>query len=163
MKFLNKNLEENQVETKSTTKSRKANSTPKRSTLSQSARSDPKIRTRSLDWETDEVASTLAGCGNYDGSFDAVIACDCIYNDALIDPLVQTCVDVCLLRETISQPTLCIVAQQLRSAEVFEAWLEAFHKRFQVWRVPDSVISKDLRTDSGYVVHVGILRDQGSA
>ncbi|KAF3360118.1 Phosphoenolpyruvate carboxykinase [ATP] [Verticillium dahliae VDG1] len=97
-------------------------------------------------------------------SFDLVVACDCIYNDALVEPLVQTSVDACLLRRrdegaTAREPTLCIVAQQLRSPEVFEAWLKAFHRRFRVWRVPDQVVGEGLAVGSGFVVHVGILRD----
>ncbi len=94
-------------------------------------------------------------------SFDAVIACDCIYNDALIEPLVQACVDVCKLRmehEPEREPTVCVVAQQLRSPEVFEGWLKAFHKVFHVWRLPDEELVDGLKEDSGFVVHIGILR-----
>lgn len=96
-------------------------------------------------------------------SFDAVIACDCIYNDALIEPLVQTCIDVCKLRGLELEgdghtPTLCIVAQQLRSAEVLEGWLKSFYRAFRVWRVPDEELIDGLKSDSGFVIHVGILR-----
>ena len=96
-------------------------------------------------------------------SFDAVIACDSIYNDALIEPLVQTCIDVCRLRKLegegeANRPTVCFVAQQLRSAEVFDGWLKAFHKAFRVWRVPDEGLIDGLKSDSGFVIHVGILR-----
>lgn len=164
MKFLNKNLEENRMEPKGASKVRKGVSKSKNKSAAHITTICNNITTRSLDWETDEVASALAGCGHEDGSFDVVIACDCIYNDALIDPLVQTCAEVCQLRKVKNkgsevQPTLCIVAQQLRSAEVFEAWLSAFHKVFQVWRLPDSELSKQLGTDSGFVVHVGIIRN----
>ncbi len=51
-----------------------------------------------LDWELDEVLPSLAGSGAA-GSFDLVVACDCVYNEALIDPLVSTCADACRLRE----------------------------------------------------------------
>jgi len=104
----------------------------------------------------------LIGSGNDSRkSFDAVIACDCIYNDALISPLVQTCVDACTLRvadDPAKKPAVCIVAQQLRSSEVFEGWLNEFHKAFQVWRLPDEELIAGLKSDSGFVVHVGILR-----
>jgi len=95
-------------------------------------------------------------------SFDAVIACDCIYNDVLIDPLVQTCIDVCKLRASDAtrneEFTVCIVAQQLRSAEVFEGWLKAFHKAFRVWRLPNEELIDGLKEDSGFVLHIGVLR-----
>ncbi|KFY85781.1 hypothetical protein V500_08126 [Pseudogymnoascus sp. VKM F-4518 (FW-2643)] len=150
---------------------------------------DSNIQIKTLDWETDEVAGLLPG----GGSFDAVIACDCIYNDALIEPLVQACVDACRLREATlqshsnegtanSQPTntavkggsgeggeaaelgrlegktVCIIAQQLRSDQVFEGWLTAFKESFRVWRVPDEVAGDGLRGGEGFVVHVGVLR-----
>lgn len=112
-----------------------------------------------LDWETDEVTSSLL-VNESKNSFDAVIACDCIYNDALIKPLVQTCVDACKLRTSdgTEKPALCIVAQQLRSPEVFEAWLKEFHRAFRVWRLPDEELIDGLKSDSGFVIHVGILR-----
>ena len=95
-------------------------------------------------------------------SFDAVIACDCIYNDALIAPFVQTCIDICKLRRLEQRdglkPTVCVVAQQLRSAEVFESWLKAFFGAFKVWRVPDEELMDGLKSDSGFVLHVGVLR-----
>ena len=90
----------------------------------------------------------------------AVIACDCIYNEALITPFVRTCVDICQLANAHSaeMPTLCIIAQQLRSDMVFEAWLKAFHRYFKVWRIPDNLLINGLKEGSGFAVHVGILR-----
>lgn len=98
-----------------------------------------------------------------DRRFDVVLACDCIYNDTLIKPLVQTCVDVCNLRELDAskvgkEPTVVVVAQQLRSDEVFESWLREFMRAFRVWRMPDERLIDGLKTDSGFVIHVGILR-----
>lgn len=116
-----------------------------------------------LDWELDEVTPALTGSDEVK-SFDAVIACDCIYNEALILPLVQTCADICKLRgpevPTLARPaTLCIVAQQLRDPEIFESWMKAFHERFQTWRVPESCLSDALRANAGFVIHVGLLRE----
>lgn len=96
-------------------------------------------------------------------SFEVVLACDCIYNDTLIKPLVQTCVDACKLRDLDSskvekEPTVVIVAQQLRSDEVFESWLREFMRAFRVWRMPDEKLTVELKSDSGFVIHVGILR-----
>jgi hypothetical protein len=161
LKLLNQNLSENQQDAPSSTKSRKSTTKPKRgSTLAKQHQKGSNISAKSLDWETDEVTASLTGSESK--SFDAVIACDCIYNDTLINPLVQTCIDVSRLRnmEKIDDkgPTVCIVAQQLRSAEVFEGWLKAFFEAFRVWRVPNEELIDGLKSDSGFVIHVGILR-----
>ncbi len=116
-----------------------------------------------LDWETDEASSITAIFPEGKNGFDAIIACDCIYNDALIVPLVQTCTDACQVRRTHTEdpdlePSVCIIAQQLRSPEVFQKWLEVFHKVFRVWRVSDKHLTKELASNSGFVIHIGILR-----
>jgi hypothetical protein len=111
---------------------------------------------RSLDWETDTVDPSLTGSDDVK-SFDAIIACDCIYNEALIEPFVQTCADLCKLRAD-DTPCLCIVGQQLRDSDVFEAFLNRFGRDFDVWRVPDSRLVEGLRAESGFAVHVGILK-----
>jgi hypothetical protein len=103
-------------------------------------------------------------------SFDAVLACDCIYNEALIPPFVQTCADACRLRarEEVPneagprQPCVCVVAQQLRDPGVFEAWIERFAQDFHVWRVPDEALPGQLQPEKGFVVHVGVLRESSS-
>lgn len=128
-----------------------------------------RIRFVPLDWETDQVtAAALLGPSADRTGFDAVIACDCVYNEALIGPLVQTCVDGCRLGRPPGQneeedaggpPTVCIVAQQLRDSGVFEAWIRHFHEAFRVWRVPDAELPDRLGPGSGFVVHIGILRD----
>lgn len=160
MKLLNQNLAQNRQETSTASKGRKSSSKPKRGTVITTSLQADNIAARPLDWETDEVTASLPG-NDSRKSFDAVIACDCIYNDALIRPLVQTCVDACKLRvadDLAKKPAVCIVAQQLRSSEVFEGWLNEFHKAFQVWRIPDEELTDGLKSDSGFVVHIGILR-----
>ena len=161
MKLLNKNLKENEQDKpapskgrKSISKSKKDPNTPIATKISGALTAKP------LDWETDEVAPSLTGYESVQ-SFDAIIACDCIYNDTLIEPLVQTCVDACQLRSNDQRrvdPTVCIVAQQLRSAEVFEAWLKVYSKAFRVWRLPDEELVDGLRSNSGFVIHIGVLR-----
>jgi hypothetical protein len=96
-----------------------------------------------------------------------VLACDCVYNYALIEPLVQTCMDICKMRNESSddpasgeQQTVCVVAQQLRQPDVFEQWLQTFHRTFRVWRVPEELLSPGLKGGSGFVVHTGVLRNQ---
>jgi len=111
---------------------------------------DDKILIQALDWETDSVANLPP--------VDLVIACDCIYNEALIEPLNSTCAALCKLGDAQDKQTLCLVAQQLRSPHVFEAWLTSFHRKFWVWRVPDALLSEGLSEGSGFVVHVGVVR-----
>lgn len=128
-----------------------------------------------LDWESTVVSSLPALChpspssSPHESALDLILACDCIYNEALIDPFVRTCTDLCLLGQessnlsphatpTAQKPTLCVVAQQLRSHTIFEAWLEAFHAAFRVWRVPDGLLSEGLSGEEWFVVHVGVLR-----
>jgi Lysine methyltransferase len=162
MKYLNRNLGENQADSSSSaSKSRKSTSKMKKDVMRPTSTNAVSniIIAKPLDWETDQVTSSLTGNG-MKISFDAVIACDCIYNDALIKPLVDTCREACQLRlaDGKDTPTVCIVAQQLRSAEVFEGWLKEFHKAFRVWRVPDQVLTGGLGSDSGFVIHIGLLR-----
>jgi hypothetical protein len=161
MKLLNENLRENQRDV-SSSNGRKSSSRPKKGSASVIApKEESNIIAKSLDWETDEVTASLTEPGSSQ-DFDAVIACDCIYNESLIGPLVQTCVDVCRLRSSNmadrQKQTVCIVAQQLRSAEIFEAWLKAFNRAFHVWRVQDEELIDGLKSDSGFVIHIGILR-----
>ena len=144
------------------------------------AETDQHLRFAPLDWERDAVTASLAGgAGDARGGFDVVVACDCIYNDALIDPLVSTCADVCRLgrqppdgvvvvdqgrgeqEEDPPRPCVCVVGQQLRDPDIFEQWLVRFARDFRVWRVPDALLTEGLRSDSGFVVHVGILRNLG--
>lgn len=160
-KILDLNLAENKSESRaSASRSRKSSAKSKKGapTVENVAASTNAVSFKPLDWETDEVSCVTSESQT---SFDVVIACDCIYNDALVQPLVQTSADLCKLRRddpTQSNPTVCIVAQQLRSSEVFEDWLIAFHKLFRVWRLPDSYLTPELQTDSGFIIHIGILR-----
>ncbi|RGP65011.1 diaminohydroxyphosphoribosylamino-pyrimidine deaminase [Fusarium longipes] len=125
------------------------------------------IRFTTLDWETDEVTPSLIGSDEA-ASFDAVVACDCVYNYALVEPFVQACADACRLRLSDSalsdsverRPCICVIGQQLRSDEVFESWLKEFSASFHVWRVSDNALPEELRSTVGFVVHVGILREE---
>lgn len=118
-----------------------------------------------LDWETHSVSSLTAfldlNCGNDMCSLDVVIACDCIYNGTLLDPFIDTCINLCRLSTIVpgQKPTLCVVAQQLRSSEVFEAWMASFCRYFKVWRVPDNMLGENLKSHSGFVIHVGLLHE----
>lgn len=161
-RLVEKNLQENLVS------QQKPLSQKRRGKSTSTASSPVNLRFATLDWELDEVTTSLTGSPDV-SSFDAVIACDCIYNDTLIEPLVQTCVDVCGLRQRNQEsgaqndgaavtPTLCIVAQQLRDPEIFEGWIKEFSRHFRVWRVPEEALSKELRANTGFVVHIGVLK-----
>ncbi|KAH0496683.1 hypothetical protein TgHK011_004034 [Trichoderma gracile] len=149
---------------KGTPKSPPSSTTPLNSTTAE-------IHFEVLDWETSQVTPSLTHSATT-SSFDAIISCDCVYNYALIQPFVQTCVDICNLRNkdiTLRnqqdsgaenlRPCLCIVAQQLRNDDVFNTWLTAFQRHFRVWRVPGERMPVELRPEAGFVVHVGILKD----
>ncbi|KAL2754402.1 hypothetical protein ACRALDRAFT_1070203 [Sodiomyces alcalophilus JCM 7366] len=172
-KLVHMNLDENRPSPFSSSSGRRrktkgSGSAPAAKGQGQRAGGGGEIHFVPLDWELDQVTPALT-CSPDTRSFDAVVACDCVYNEALVGPFVQTCADACRLRlgeteedqagETSAEPCVCIVAQQLRAPEVFEAWLKAFHARFRVWRVPDSMLTEGLRLGSGFVVHVGALRD----
>ncbi|KAF7198297.1 Ribosomal lysine N-methyltransferase 5 [Pseudocercospora fuligena] len=118
----------------------------------------------SLDWEKDDVGSVMRENG-LDSGVNVLLACDCIYNYALIEPFIQTCKDICSLRTSKDQslfPTAVVIVQQLRQPEVFEQWLTTFHNSFQTWRIPSGLLSPGLKDDSGFAVHVGLLRQLSS-
>lgn len=123
--------------------------------------SSSNIIIRALDWETDNLGNLYYDIGlqGEEEGIDLIISCDCIYNEALVDPLVNACKDICSLAPP-SKPTVCVVAQQLRSPDVFEAWLTAFHKHFHVWQIPDEYLDDSLKENSGFILHIGILRSQ---
>ncbi|KAL1885869.1 Ribosomal protein lysine methyltransferase [Paecilomyces lecythidis] len=116
-----------------------------------------------------------------DLGFDLLISCDCIYNEALVAPFVRTCADICRLRPTYvpdnpedesnsssflsgpeenrsRRPTVCVIAQQQRSPDVFETWLRETMRYFHVWRVKDEVLGSKLQAGTGYLVHVLVVR-----
>lgn len=161
LKLIRQNLEENAETVKRGSGNRKGGSKSKKGDGGGTAKGqevmDRKIRALALDWETDEVSNVVSP----GESFDVVVACDCIYNSHLIPPIVSTCVDACKLRKREDgEPTVCIVGQQLRSDEVFESWLREFSKNFKAYRVPDSMLIDGLKEDSGFVVHIGVLREE---
>lgn len=113
------------------------------------------IHVLELNWETDNV-DQLHEVISPDQPIDVVIVCDCVFNDFLLEPLVNMCEKICL-RSTERQ-TLLLIAQQLRSDQVFSAFLEILLRRFRVWRFSNPCLSKALQDDSGFAVHAAILR-----
>ena len=122
------------------------------------------IKVLALDWESSclQTLPQILSTTNTKSSLDLIVACDCIYNEALVDPFVRTCTELCrsFSPSPSEKPTLCVIAQQLRSYHVFEMWLALFHTHFHVWRVPDDMLSSSLTAGSGFAVHIGILRGE---
>ncbi|KAK6000524.1 hypothetical protein QM012_003770 [Aureobasidium pullulans] len=154
LRLLKENIDQNTTSTQSGAKNKKPTKRANATVPSSN------IQVESLDWETDDVDSFLKS-NNAPEGVDMVIACDCIYNYALIKPFVQTCVDICRSR-TGERPTVCVIAQQLRQPDVFEEWLEEFNKYFSTWRLADDMLTEALRENSGFMVHIGILRQAES-
>lgn len=167
LKLLKQNIADNSQNSSYRNEKGKAKTTRKAARAA-SATATGNIQIMALDWELDSLstlpellqAETPDVRGSAPGGVGALIACDCIYNEALIEPFVKTCNDICRLRRdsTENTPTICIVAQQLRSSQVFEVWLSTFHSSFHVWRVPENLLTEGLKENSGFVVHIGILR-----
>lgn len=158
VKLLQENIQANQPKSKPVKKGNK----------NSELHPESNIEVLPLDWEEDDIKAFLRVRCLQNG-VDAVIVCDCVFNYALIRPLVQTCVDICGARAShqsdpkqITNPTLCIIAQQLRQPDVFESWLRSFMAAFHVWRLPPSMLTEALSETSGFVVHIGILRKAAS-
>ena len=114
-----------------------------------------------LDWETTSSSSLLPHLPTHPSSpssISLIIICDCVYNEHLIPPLISTITDICSLRPPDSHPTYALIAQQLRSDSVFEAFLTALIEKLDVWRVSDDELSEEMREGGGYVVHIACLK-----
>jgi hypothetical protein len=114
-----------------------------------------------LDWETDSAINVRNALGDRHG-VTLLLACDCIYNDFLVKPFVQMCLEICALHSQAQSqaPTVVLVAQQLRSDEIFLEWLRAMTTHFHVWRVPDHCLSRELRSGSGLIVHLALKKGE---
>ena len=156
LKLLKENVAANTVTT-STPKSKKQTKGSSHKHASSNIDIEP------LDWETDSIAPFLTSNGLTTG-VDVVLACDCIYNYALIEPFTQACADICRVRQQASseldelQPTVCVVAQHLRQPDVFEEWAEVFMRKFHTWRIPSEMLGEGLGEGSGFCVHVALLK-----
>ena len=133
------------------------------------------IHITSLDWEKDSFQHHPVFTRYPEFPISLVIIIDCVYNESLIPHLVETSVAACNVSSVsnlkVDQPnnvneTLVLVALEIRSPEVLDCFLGAFAKYFRVWRVPDCMLSKELRTGAdsegeeagtGYVVYCGVL------
>ena len=150
LKTLRNNVQQN------ATQARPPKSTQARSAIYAKPESTPNINIMALDWEQDDASSitSLSGSGQ---AVDLLIACDCVYNQHLIQPLVRTMREICEVNLP-GNPTTVLVAQQLRTDAIFQAFLVAMVSDFNVWRVPDHCLSPSLGSGSGYVVHLARLK-----
>lgn len=167
LKLLKQNIARNAAKSSPPDRQKSRRSRDSQKKVTKATDSD-NIQVMALDWELDSLHTLpdllKAEHGSLPGSdmegVDALVACDCIYNEALVEPFVKTCAEICRLRgdEPAPRSTVCIVAQQLRSPEVFETWLAAFHAAFHVWRLPDNLLTESLKQNSGFVVHLGTVK-----
>ena len=171
-KLLKQNLENNATQVPKTTANAKTSTRTKAPVLrSEKSASASNIEILALDWETSDLLSLpviLSPSTDRSFSIDVIFACDCIYNEALVGPFVQACTDLCRLPGQNSsssslktKPTVCVIAQQLRSHTIFETWLILFTRVFSVWRVPDEMLTEGLKAGKGFVVHIGVLKEEG--
>ncbi|KAF3923185.1 hypothetical protein ABW20_dc0109329 [Dactylellina cionopaga] len=167
LKLLRKNISENYIDSEKSTTNSKGRHSGKRSKRTvEVAPSLGNVSVFPLDWQLTEVSSIPE---LKEKQIDIVLAADCIYNESLVDPLVDAMVDLSGLNkhiddETTGKVTLVIVAQELRSPDVLEAFMKAFCSKFKVWRLPNDLFNncgnggQALKEGGGYVVHMGILK-----
>ena len=134
----------------------------------------------SLDWETHSIQHHPAFSGENVGEITLILAMDCVYNEALVPPFIETCREICELAYNSRKPsnekcsgydteqTLVLIGIDLRHQDVLECFLLHFVRAFKVWRVSDSHLSEELKTrvdgeseelGSGYAIFCGVLRE----
>lgn len=123
--------------------------------LAVSSRGHEKARLTELNWETHEADAVHEALSPGE-EIDLVIVCDCVFNDFLLHPLVSMCETLC--SRPSSKKTALLIAQQLRSDEVFSAFMGILLRKFRVWRLSDTSLSPALQNGSGFAVHLALLR-----
>ncbi|ANB10995.1 Rkm5p [Sugiyamaella lignohabitans] len=138
LKLLSYNIENNTASSKISSKKRvKAAAVPSQ------------ISVCEYDWEHLETFGNFKDGIEGLGSNGTIIACDTIYNDYLIPHFVNALLTVA---KTMGPEHNIIIAQQLRTHEILEASLsQLLEAGFNVWSVPDELLSKKLR--NGFAVH----------
>ena len=153
LKLLRQNVQDN-ISTPTRTTSKPKTGKPSRSARMGSGPSNLDIM--ELDWETSDVSSIMR---LLDQRPDVLLAIDCVFNPTIIQPFVSTLKEFSTSTDQDARPVISIIAQQLRSPDVFTEWLEAMLQDFRVWRVNDKELSiASLGVQEGYVVHICILK-----
>ncbi|KAI5816841.1 hypothetical protein BZA77DRAFT_311139 [Pyronema omphalodes] len=163
LKLAAANLEENLKENGTGDSSRKKGGKGKKGPVGSSSSSQlgvnrgESIKSIVLDWQEDDLAShpEIKALAGEDG-LTAVIACDCVYNEVLVPPFLDTLEAAARLG---NGNAIVMVATEIRSPDVQEIFLEGFMKRFEVYRVNDRYLGDELKVEDGIVIHVGVLRD----
>lgn len=150
LKILRGNVQQN------ATHGRPPKPTKVRSAMHSRLDSNSNVAIMALDWERDDASSITSQLGQ-EQAVDLLIACDCVYNEHLVEPLVRTMREICK-ENADSKPTTVLVAQQLRADAILQAFLTAMVSDFNVWRVPDHRLPPSLGSSSGYVIHLARLR-----
>ena len=135
-------------------------------------RRSSELLVKHLNWELHDL-DRLAHCLGQNGmpdehirrrGIDMVLACDCVYNEYLMEPLIKACVSACMARketfqeDSTEQPTICLVAQQLRSPDIFELWLKSMLRHFRMFKIRPEEAGSEFAAGSGFVVHLAILK-----
>ena len=130
----------------------------------------PRIETLALDWETHHVSKQLGrhlrdfphqGEQETHADIAVLLACDCIFNEHLIEPFVQACRAICELQRQLGSgrgDTLCVTGHQVRCPEVLEQWMSSMMQHFTLSRVKSRYLCDDFAEPSGFVAHLAVLR-----
>ncbi|KAK5944228.1 Ribosomal protein lysine methyltransferase [Knufia obscura] len=123
--------------------------------VSSSVDANSKAQVAEINWEQDDADALdeVLGQGEV---IDMVIVCDCVFNDFLLQPLVTMCHKISA--RSSGRKTALLIAQQLRSDEVFSAFVDILVRSFRVWRLSDESLPPALKNGSGFAVHLAILR-----
>lgn len=163
LKLLKHNVEENRPAPQPNLQRHRKTSTKANSRGANAADRRGRLDILPLDWETSDVRGIESQVGTMP---DVLVAADCVFNPAIIEPFASTLADLSMLGNDQGRPVTSIIAQQLRSPDVFTQWLETMLRRFYVWRVSEKAlhvndVSEDARltVSNGYVVHICYLRD----
>lgn len=107
-----------------------------------------------LNWEDDNLSLDEVLDENH--QIDVILICDCVFNEFLIQPLITTCRSLC--RRTADRTPILLIAQQLRSDQIFTSFMESLLQHFSVWRVKDEALSHALQAGSGFALHAACLK-----
>ncbi|KAJ2908529.1 hypothetical protein GGI21_002795 [Coemansia aciculifera] len=105
------------------------------------------------DWSSAGEKGLLRGSVVAAEPVDMVVVCDCVYHEEVVPLVVRALAEVCACQGT-GRRAVGIVAQELRSDLVHQAFVEALLQRFTVYRMP-----VDPATDAFYVLYVVWLKD----
>ena len=126
------------------------------------------IETMSLDWEHHDIAKQLevavrsAPGRSSDSSREQlamVVACDCVYNEDLIEPFVQACKTICGVQRRAGEgDAICLIGQQIRSPDVLELWMASMVQHFRLFRINSTYMAQGFLPASGFIAHIAVLK-----